>query len=195
MFRLAAFLPFGLLASALPALRAQDLAIELATPAQRDAALRGIALSGGKDLPLLLSWSKKAPAGVDEWELRVGLADAFRILKAREAIPFLVNNIDLERYFVRTPFWLKDDSVIQNRLPAAAALIAIGPDASRALVAADWSEMSPRAHIAAIYTISRIADPAARDFLASVHAEDLEVEFVREGITAIDAKSGAPVAR
>ncbi len=174
---------------------AQDLATELATPGLRDAAIERIAVSGGKDLALLLSWTQTPPKDVDEWELRVGLSDAFGKLRSREAIPFLVRNIGLERYFVRTTLWTKADSVIESRLPAAAALIAIGSEASNALIAAPLDKMSVEERIAAIFVVSKIADPGARDFLMSVHAEGLEVGFVREGLRAIAAKSTAPAGR
>jgi hypothetical protein len=81
-----------------------------------------------------------------------------------------------------------EDSVIKNRLPAVAALIAIGPAASNALIAAQWNKMSVEEHLAAIYTISRIADLGARDFLMSVHAEGSEVEFAQEGLKAIQER-------
>jgi hypothetical protein len=173
----------------------QDLATRLADPELRYAAVNSIVDSGGKDLALLLSWTETPPKGVDEWALRVGLADAFGKLRAKEAIPFLVRNIGLERYFVRQAFWTKADSVIVSRLPAAAALIAIGPDASKALIAAPWNKMSVGEHLAAIYTVSRIADPGARDFLMSVHAEGSEVEFVEEGLKAIQETASARTGR
>jgi hypothetical protein len=163
----------------------QDLATRLATPELRETAVKEIAKSGSKDLPLLLAWSETPPPGVDEWELRVGLADAFGALRAKDAIPFLIKNVGLERYFVRQAFWTKADSVIERQLPAVAALIAIGPEGSKALIAAQWAKMSPAEHIAAIYAVSKIADPAARDFLMSIDAAGLERSYVEAGLKAI----------
>lgn len=171
---------------------AQDLATRLATPDLREAAVKEVAAVGDRELPTLLTWTKTPPAAMDKrelGELQIGLADAFRTLKAKEAIPFLVSHIGLERYYARRPFWLKPDPIIQDRLPAAAALIAIGADASTALLAVDWTKLSPDEFEAAIYTISRIADPDARDFLMSVHVQAEEAEFVKEGLRAIAAKS------
>src|SRR5580692_9171920 len=79
----------------------QDLATRLAAPELRDVAVKEVAAAGGKDLLLLLNWSETPPKGIAEWELRVGLADAFEALRAKDAIPFLIKNVGLERYFVR----------------------------------------------------------------------------------------------
>jgi hypothetical protein len=166
----------------------QDLATRLATPELRDGAVKEIAAAGGRDLPLLLKWSETPPRGVEEWALRVGLADAFGALRAKDAIPFLIKNVGLERYFVRQAFWTKADSVIERTLPAVAALIAIGPAGSAALIAAPWANMSPPEHIAAIYAVSKIADPAARDFLMSIDAAGLERSYVEEGLKAIEQR-------
>ena len=55
----------------------QDRARRLATPELRDAAVKSIADSGGKDLALLLSWSQTPPRGVNPIYLDIGLVQAF----------------------------------------------------------------------------------------------------------------------
>lgn len=84
---------------------------------------------------------------------------------------------------------MKEDSVVEVRLPAIDALIAIGPDASRAVIAALWDRMRYDEQIAALFVISKIADPAARDFLTSFHAADPRgAGYVREGLKAIEER-------
>jgi hypothetical protein len=176
-------------------MRAQDLASRLSTPRLRDAAVASIADSGDRNLALLLSWSESPPPGVNPIYLNIGLAQAFGKLRAKEAIPFLIKNITLDVTGLSDNIWMKEDSVVGERLPAAAALVAIGPDASKALVATSWDRMRPDEHMAAVFVISRIADPAARGFLTSLRTTDArEARYVKEGLKAIDAQK-APATR
>ena len=174
----------------------QDLATRLATPELREGAVESISDSSGRNLSLLLLWGETPPGGVNPIYLNIGLAEAFGKLRAREAIPFLVRNITLDVTGLSDNIWMKADSVIERRLPAVSALIAIGPDASKALIASPLSEMPLDAHIAAVFVISRIADPAARDFLMSAHPSGAaETRYLQEGLRAIAAKSATPAAR
>jgi hypothetical protein len=78
-------------------------------------------------VPLLLLRTVHPPPGVDVYELNIGLADVFGKLRTKEAIPFLVKNITIDRTrAVNT--WMKTPEVIEQRLAAVAALDRIGPD-------------------------------------------------------------------
>src|SRR5271166_1492561 len=77
---------------------AQDLSNEklahlLANDSTRSSAVAEILASGNAKAPLLLEWTQKPPAQVDQHGLYIGLADAFGQLKTKEAIPFLIKNI------------------------------------------------------------------------------------------------------
>ena len=161
-----------------------DLASKLADPRSRDALVASSAVSAGDYTALFLAWSKDPPKGVDERELDIGLSKAFGRLRTKEAIHFLINNIGLELW-QRDNIWMKAPEVIEGQFPAVAALIAIGPDASKALVASPLDKMSPGESRLAIFAISRIADPGARSFLMSLHPTGIEAYFVQEGLKAI----------
>lgn len=143
-----------------------DLARRLASQDGRPAAEAEIVASGAARTPMLLGWSKRPPAGVDPTELFIGLADIFGELKTKEAIPFLIQNISLGRW-VRPNIWNKAPEVIFGHLPALAALIKIGPEASKALINADWFRLPAEDHLAAIFAVSRIGGSDARPFLVT----------------------------
>jgi hypothetical protein len=183
--------PFVLLISCVAAtaqvISDQELPNRLANEATRRAAVDLIVASGMDKLPLLLSWTRNPPADINENELYVGLADAFGRLRAKEAIPFLIKNISIQRWHdVNT--WLKTPSVIEERLPAVAALIQIGPEASKALIRASWEAMVAEDRLAAIFVISQVKGvPEARAFLSSALAEaSLERYWAEEGLKRID---------
>ena len=137
-------------------------------------------------VPLLLSWTKNPPAQVDQHGLFVGLANAFAQLKAKEAIPFLIKNISLQRWILDMPVWLKTDKVIEERLPAVAALVQIGPDASKAVIS-EYLTIEPDDRLAAIFVVARIRDPEARGFLVSVLGRaNMERYWAEEGLKRLD---------
>ena len=89
----------------------------------------------GKDLPLLLSWSRNPPPDINPFYLNLGLIQAFDKLRAKEAIPFLVQNLSADISGLREGnIWMKADAVVDARLPALHALVIMGPDASAALI-------------------------------------------------------------
>jgi HEAT repeat protein len=158
------------------------LARILAQHNTRQAAVSRIAASGGKELPLLLTWAATPPPDIDRSQLFVGIADAFGQLKAKQAIPFLIQNISLTRY-LESDMWMKSPGVIEDRLPAAAALIRIGPEGAKALIHAFWQPMSAQDRRAAIFTISQIGGPDARSFLNQVLQEtDFERYLAERGL-------------
>jgi hypothetical protein len=169
-----------------------ELARLLADPAKREDAIAQVRADKVGKLPLLLWWTKTPPNAVDKAQLSVGLADAFRQLKTTQAIPFLISNLGLRRWNGDVDIWMKTSSVVQERLPAAAALIAIGPEAERALIRAFWEQpLTGEARSAAIFAVSVIAagrnDPEARAFLSSVIAEvNLDSRLAKEGLQSLN---------
>jgi hypothetical protein len=172
----------------------QDLAGLLANETTRQSAVAQIGDSGQSKVPLLLSWTRTPPSQVDRYELYIGLADAFSQLKTRDAIPFLIKNISLHRWSGDVNIWLKTPKVIEERLPAVQALIAIGPDASKMLIRTFWEPpLVGEDRAAAIFAISVIAsgtnDPEVRAFLSSVLGEaSLERRLAEEGLGALDRR-------
>jgi hypothetical protein len=134
---------------------------------------------------VLLRWIETPPTNVDQYELRIGLADAFGRLKVREAIPFLIRNINLQRWHhVNT--WMKTAEVVQERMPAVAALILLGHDASKAIIR-DYLSIPAADRLPAIFAVARIQDPDSRDFLATVRAQaSLERYWADQGLKALD---------
>lgn len=175
----------------------QGLARRLANNETRQEAVAEILASGEEKIPLLLSWTRIPldrlnafpPHRMDVYELRIGLADAFGALRAREAIPFLVTNILLKRHrAVDLAPWLKVAEVVSETFPAIAALISIGPDASSALVQKSIGRMTPEERLATIVVISRTSEvPGARALLTSALSGGvLQSDWAKEGLKLMD---------
>jgi hypothetical protein len=160
----------------------RELARLLANETTRSRAVSRILASGSAKIPLLLSWTKTAPTQVDEYQLYVGLADVFGQLRTTQAIPFLIKNIQLSRTN-KTDVWLKTAEVVQVEMPAVAALVRIGPAASRAVIHSFEAAMPPEDRLPLIFVVSRIRDPEARAFLSSVLGElNLERSWAEDGL-------------
>jgi hypothetical protein len=165
----------------------RELASLLANQSTRERALATIVGSRNSKVPLLLQWTKNPPQGVNQRELNIGLADTFRQLRTIEAVPFLIKNISLSRW-IDTNTWLKSAEVIEQRLPAVAALIAIGPEAADAVIRASWEPMTGEDRLAAIFTVYRIVsstndDSVGRDFFSSTLAEaNLQRYWAEQGL-------------
>lgn len=169
---------------------ALGLARQLANESTRQNAIAAIVASGNETVPLLLSLTKKPPAQLNQHALFVGLADAFGQLKAKEAIPFLIKNIGLDRELIREPnISMKTAEVIKGRMPAVAALIQIGPAASQALIGT-WQKIDRDDELWAIFVVSQIRGvPKAREFLSSVLGEaNMERSFAEDGLKAMDGE-------
>ena len=146
----------------LPSASAQDratlkLARQLADEGSRETAITQITASPERYAALLISWTLHAPDKVDKQGLYVGLADVFGRLRDKDAIPFLIRNIELRRHVYEVIPWNRSAEAVQESLPAASALIQIGPDASKALMRS-YSEPKPAGRrLFEIFVISRIA--------------------------------------
>jgi hypothetical protein len=173
--------------------RASDLELArlLANPDTRHRAVYDIVMSGHADLPALLSLARDPPDEVDKDGLFVGLADVLGRLRAKDAIPFLIENINLQRYTPAHPnVWIKSDEVILERLPAVVALIRIGPDASRAVIREPWGSR-PRDdlddHVAAVFVVAHIRGvPEARSFLVSAVNNGIGRDWAEEALRLLD---------
>lgn len=170
----------------------EKLARLLANKDTRRGAVIAILTSTSDRVPLLLSWTQKAPAHIDRAQLYVGLADAFGQLRTKEAIPFLIKYIDLERSMPRPNIWLKNEVAIAKELPAVGALIRIGPPASKALIETPLAQLPPGERLATIFTVARIGDPAARGFLSSaLGGPRYERYWAEECLKRLDGNSSA----
>jgi hypothetical protein len=166
----------------------EDLARALANAGTRDQAVATVVASGSARVSLLLSWTTKPPVGVDNYQLKIGLADAFGQMRSKEAIPFLVKNISIDRMYA-VNIWIKSPEVVEQRLAAAAALIRIGPDAAEPVIHA-WSGLTDyRDRLAAIFVMSKLRGvPGARNFLLSVLGEaNLQRNWAEEGLARLDS--------
>jgi len=173
-------------------LDALSLARQLANSDTRLGALAEIEALGDRSVPLLLSWTKSPPAEVNRYQLDIGLADAFAELRTAEAIPFLIGNLHLRRD-LRVNAWLKVPNVIEDELPAAAALISIGPAAAKAVIAAFWESIPAEDHPAAIFVVARIVEaspgsiPDARAFFQTTLGHlNVERIWAERGLKAVD---------
>jgi hypothetical protein len=170
--------------------RASDraLANALANDATQQAAIASIVTSEPRKVLLLLSWTQKPPNDIPGCALYGGLAQAFGELKTKEAIPFLIKYISLYRSCgVSLGPWLKAPEIIEWNLPAVGALVKIGPDASKAVIAA-FRSMPDEDRLPAIFVVSQVKGvPESRVFLESVLGRtNGERRWAQEGL------SGAP---
>jgi hypothetical protein len=142
-------------------------------------------------VPLLLSWTLKPVPGVDETELYIGLADAFGQMETVDAIPFLLKNISLQRWIPSPNTWMKTPKVIEERFPAVAALIRIGPRGSQAVIRTDWEGRKFEERLAAVFVVSRVKGvPEAKGFLSTALGEaNLQRHFAEDGLELVDARS------
>lgn len=162
---------------------------------RRDTVAKMTPASGKDEAPLLMSWTRKPPPGVDKYELYIGMADAFGQMKTKEAVPFLIGNIGLRRGRpIDFAPWLKTPKAIEETFPAAAALIQIGPDTSGPLIRAFAEPMTAEDRALAIFVISRMLSrgagiPGARAFLTSALGEaNREHQWAQEGLDVLNER-------
>jgi hypothetical protein len=170
-----------------------ELARMLASDTTRQSAVDRIAASGQSKVPLLLLWAASPPRGIEKIGLRIGLADAFGRLKTTQAVPFLMKNIEIQRYPFEGPPWMHAASGIERHYPALAALIQIGPDSFEALLRYYEQPRGIGDRLFAIFAISRIAATMKdtpediRALLASAAGEaNVERFWAEEGLKALD---------
>ena len=174
--------------------RDEELARLLADIKTRQKAVAGIVASPEGQVSVLLSWSEKPPRQVNESELYVGMAEVFGQLKTKAAIPFLIKNISLQRGLPSPNTFMKTPQVIEQRMPAVAALIQIGPDAAKAVMRSFSERSDEGERLATIFVVSRIKGvPEARDFLTSVLGRaNMERFWAEEGLKIL-GDSSSPV--
>ena len=140
------------------------LARGLANKNTRDATLRSLGSPAIDRVALLLKWAEAPPKGVDKKELYVGLAECFGRFRTVQAIPFLIDNIDLSSVdFGDT--WMKTPEVVEERMSAVRALVIIGKPAETQLIRAFWAPSTFAQRYAILYTVARIGGPGAKGFL------------------------------
>jgi hypothetical protein len=166
-------------------------AVRLVNPDTRQETLDEIRQNRDKVLPRLLAWAKELPSGFNEFEqrdLQIIMAEIFGNLRVEEAIPFLIANISLDKGPM-TNVWGRTPEVIQARLPGVAALIAIGPEAARTLIATPRDRMSPYDRLAAVFVVSRIGGvPGAREYLNSALGEATALHYrAEEGLRYLES--------
>lgn len=158
-----------------PPIRDNDLALLLAAEGTRPGAIAQIVASTATTIPLLLSWTEKPPAGLgplEQYQLNIGMAEVFGQLRTREAVPFLLRNLTLNKFPV-TNVWTRASDVILERLPCVAALIRIGPEGARAVMEEyRKGRLDVNGRLAAVFIVSRTPSiPEAREFLFAALGE------------------------
>jgi HEAT repeat protein len=110
-------------------------------------------------------------------------------------MPFLVQNVGLERLLTGgkmmagTPEGMASEEGLVS-MPAARALVRIGPDSSAALIDAYWKSMSARDRMVALSVIGRIGATGAREFLGHVMQEaDWERSRAADALKRLDARA------
>jgi HEAT repeat protein len=169
----------------------QALARMLSKDDTRDDAVARVAGVGPVKVPLLLSWTRTAPEGVEQTGLYLGMAEVFGLLRVKEAIPFLIGHISLQAGFAAPNLWMKTPAAIESRLPAVKALIQIGPESSKVLMGAAWDRMSPEDRLAALFVVSRVGGgPEARAFVVRALGEaNLQRYWAEEGLKLLDSRT------
>ncbi|MCX6613127.1 MAG: hypothetical protein NTW74_20030 [Acidobacteria bacterium] len=130
----------------------------------------------------LLDLAERPSNEIRHLKLKVGLADAFGKLRAKAAIPFLIQNLGLERGWDMNTS-LKSEEVILERRAAVAALVQIGAEAVPALISAHRVMTNREDRQMAIFALSRIADPVALDYLQLEYSYlQLEGEYISRAL-------------
>lgn len=194
MIRIALVVASGVLASAIVGsaqnISDQRLASLLSNAGTRESIIDTLVSSGRVNVPLFLDWTKAPPAKIDKYNLYLALAELFGRLRTRAAIPFLINNIDLQKSPETPNTWMKTAQVIRERMPAIAALIEIGPSASEALIHTPMETMSAEKRLAAIFVVGQI--PGVSDapaFLKSLSGQaNLEYFWAQKGLKLLEER-------
>lgn len=139
----------------------------LGDPNRRQQALETFVKAGESGLTMLLSAVKSDGArGVEPFELRVGLAEAFAAIASPKALPFLVANVSIERHRIRdAKLWFRSPREIREALPAVDALIKIGPAAIPMLIERYHKENTLDERLAILFVCRTIGGTEASEFL------------------------------
>jgi hypothetical protein len=169
----------------------RELARMLSDENTRESAVSSIVSAGAAKVPLLLSWARTPPPDVDVTYLFVGMADAFGALKSKEAIPFLIKHISIQRGWIpAVDTWMKTPAVVEDRLPAVKALIRIGPDAARALLKVPWDGMSSEDRLSALFVVAHVGDGSdSREYIGRALGEaNLQHFWAEQGLRVLDER-------
>lgn len=174
-------------AGQLPPQESTKLASLLADPATRSAAITANLPRAPELTPHLLRWAKSPPAGVDKNGLYFGLIDFFAEARAREAIPFLVENINFR---FPSSVWDKSAEAIIAQSPAIRALVRIGTDATKPLIQAYQRQpLTWQDRVAVVFTVSQLRDPEAKEFLLWVRTPShLQIRYAEQGLAGLGVR-------
>lgn len=164
------------------------LAKMLADQSTREIATERVLADSKAKIPILLSCTHRPPPGVDRANLNLGMTIVFGRAKTVEAIPFIVEHLDVGLPFDAVTIWNRSPARIEEALPAAVALIQIGPLASKALMEAFRAgKLNGQDRLAAIFVVSRIKGvPEAREFLIAVSGQaNVERFWAEEGLKSL----------
>jgi hypothetical protein len=166
------------------------LIAQLSDSGTREAAVSEIVAAGHDKVPLLLSWTSRPPDVINPlrmFQLKIAMAEVFGQLKVLEAVPFLIDNLNLQA-IPASNIWTKNPDAIMSRLPAVAALISIGRGARPALFEAFNKPSMPDDRLAMTFVLSRTAQTPAevketKDFFNSIiQGMRLERFWIDEGL-------------
>jgi HEAT repeat protein len=135
-------------------------------------------------VPMLLLWTKRPPEVPFQRELPAGMAEAFARFPTKEAIPFLIEHIDVDSTFgIWLAPWAKTPSVVIDTFPAVKALLRIGSQSRRPLIdilkAGGLGTGDGR--LAAIFTIGRLGkSKEGIECLRSLKSQSKLEEFWRQ---------------
>ncbi len=153
----------------------ESLALALTTGHDRPAAIQEVLRSPTKSLPLLLEWTTKPPS-VNHDRLYPVMAELFGRLQAREAVPFLVSKILVNDLPGPGYVWAGTADEVLGRLPAAKALVRIGPFTLPYLrTAYEASKGDEQFAIALVLCL--IGDQRVGQVLASIRADSHILSF------------------
>lgn len=146
------------------------------------AAYREVAAARIEWVPRLLEWAEKPPPDAQTPIFSRGLIRLFGEIKVKDAIPYLVRNVDWQGTRIG-PVWSKPEEVILLRMPAVNALLRIGTDVLPALVKAYLGPSTAEQRLAIVFTLSRLKDPRALSVLRDAQSFALtEQRFAQEGL-------------
>ena len=164
-----------------------ELAQLLSSAGTFNSAINWIRESEESRVPILLQLTKRKDDVFYKCSpLSFGLVKALGILRVKQAIPYLMENVNCNIIKGDRP-WMKTDEIIEQRMPALAAMISIGSDATEGLIELYNHPLYLDDQVIAIFGLSRIHDPKTLGFLYRVIGTSQRIDiYAMEGIKAIN---------